>query len=107
MTDERENQIRAVRNQDKKKHRSAQQELSGHEKYLNALERSKAKVIVTTARGAEFVGRVKHSDKFTVSMECEDFTVPGRTFTKVFFKANIESFVPEPPQSNEVDLASH
>lgn len=105
MTDEREDQIRNVRNQEKKKRRPVV-EAVGHEKYLNFLERGKAIVTITTNRGAEFSGRVKHSDKFTISMELDDEHNPGRTYTKVFFKANIESFDPAPPVTEDAQ-ASH
>ncbi|WKZ86373.1 RNA chaperone Hfq [Ralstonia pickettii] len=67
----------------------------GHEAFLKALETSGASISVLMASdGESIVGRVKTSDKFTVSLETNDGTW-------VVFKHDISRFKPLTPRPNK------
>jgi sRNA-binding regulator protein Hfq len=71
----------------KSKKTSNEGELKGHEAFLKALETSAAMVkIEKISSGATISGKVKHSDKFTVSLQDEFGT------TRVIFKHDISEF---------------
>lgn len=69
----------------------------GHENFLKALEASKARIMVVMTSGEQLEGRVKHSDKFTISLTPEDAVLADMP-TRVIFKHAIEQFWPiDPP----------
>lgn len=62
----------------------------GHEAFLKALELSKATVTIEKASSGDRVtGRIKASDKYTISMVEADTDL-----TRVIFKHDISEFVP-------------
>lgn len=63
----------------------------GHEAFLKALESSSAVISLTMIDGGDVQGIVKHSDKFTISLEIEG-TV------HVIFKHSIASFFAVTPR---------
>jgi sRNA-binding regulator protein Hfq len=70
---------------------------SGHEAFLKALESSNATVEVEKASsGDKIVGKIKASDKYTVSLRCPltpgDWEGPYQT--RVIFKHDISEFSP-------------
>lgn len=60
---------------------------TGHEAFLIGLQQSGGEIKIITNADELFIGRVKHSDKFTISLD-----IDGET--NVFFKHAIERFVP-------------
>lgn len=59
--------------------------LTGHEAFLKALEKSEACIVVEKISGEVFSGKVKHSDKYTISVEFNGTT-------RVLFKHDISEF---------------
>lgn len=71
--------------------------VEGHEAHLKALETSGATIIVTMASGIEYMGVVRHSDKYTISLRIKDATAPEGSRKKVLFKHAIDSYEPLTP----------
>ena len=69
---------------------------TGHEAYLKGLQDSGASISIITLAGEKFSGRLKHADKYTVSLEVPVANSEA-TETFVFFKHAIESFSPQTP----------
>jgi len=63
--------------------------LVGHESFLKALEASGAVIEITKTSGDVLKGVVKHSDKFTISLDEGNGKPP-----RVLFKHAIEEFQP-------------
>ena len=85
----REDQLNAGRRMNAGKGFKKKSPLVGHENFLKALECSGALVKFIKTSGEELTGVIKHSDKFTVSIDCGD-NKPAR----VIFKHAIEEFQP-------------
>lgn len=97
-----------------KKPARAPKKTTGHEAFLNALEGSKAMIGLTDLDGFFYVGRIKASDKFTISLAVESVTEPDmlypeqaepveRPMTRVFFKHALHSFEPLTPRPETDD----
>jgi sRNA-binding regulator protein Hfq len=73
----------------------------GHEGYLKGLQESGAQIVVMTLAGDLYEGRIKHADKYTISLEVEE---DGSKDTYVFFKHALEYFRPlTPPPAQKED----
>jgi len=94
--------------------RQPAKQLVGHEAFLKALEHSGATIVFTMNDGERFVGRIRHSDKYTISMELavpqlpEIATYPPAPDSRkiVLFKHSIAYFEPtrRPEPANETIL---
>lgn len=72
---------------------------AGHEAFLKALETSGAQIEVEKMSGEKLIGRVKHSDKFTISLRVES---GGVVRDRVLFKHDLSEFSaisPRPAQT--------
>lgn len=71
--------------------------LKGHEAFLKALELSGADVVIEKiSSGAKMTGRIKHSDKFTVTLRSDD------GIERVIYKHDISEFYTTTPRSDPV-----
>lgn len=68
-------------------------QLKGHEAYLKALEGSGAFVdFVMTSSGEHVLGKIKTSDRYTISVMCYASGNEGHYRTRVLFKHDISEF---------------
>lgn len=78
---------------------------TGHEGYLKGLQESGAQIAIMTTGGDVYEGKIKHADKYTISVEVEAISgeEPVNFGTFVFFKSAIEYFraLTPPPHLTE------
>lgn len=83
--------------------RDKKEEPSGHEAFLKALEKNKAEIYIRKIDGSSICGRLKHSDKYTISVDSEESGV------WVIFKHSIIEFkalTPRPGSKSSEQLTS-
>jgi len=79
---------------------TAKPQVVGHEAFLKALENSGAPIEIWLESGVDcFIGKIKHSDKFTISLEARTRIEEGvaremNGQTVVVFKHSIAYFIP-------------
>lgn len=88
--------------------KSAGSKPTGHEAFLKALEASGAVVQIEKASSGDIVvGKIKASDKYTVSLRCpvvaDDWEGPYKT--RVIFKHDISEFSPLLPAAQSAGAA--
>lgn len=68
----------------------------GHEAFLNALVKSEAEIEIEKCSGEMVVGKIKHADKYTISIQVNDDT-------RVIFKHDISEFRAITPRKTTSD----
>lgn len=80
---------------------------AGHEAYLKGLQESGASIVIMTLAGEVASGKLKHADKYTISLEVTEAVDGEETReTYVYFKHAIEYFRPLTPPPFKTEEAA-